>query len=108
MWAREYNRLVKSARTFLLLAASVVIFLLSFFLPLFSVHTYCENRTAAVVFGGIATIVFVLFLRNHATSMASKIVSGIGVALCLLALAINVAFIVYATRLCRHMFDQLH
>ena len=31
----------------------------------------------------------------------------IGGALCFLALAVNVAFILYATHLCRHMFDQL-
>jgi len=106
--AREYNRLVKSDRTFRLIAASVVIFLLSFFLQLSSVHTYCEDRTWAGVFGVIATVVFVLFLRNHATSMVRKIVSGVGLALCLLAVGIDVAFIVHFTHVCRHMFDQLH
>ena len=106
--AREYNRLVKSDRTFRLIAASVVIFLLSFFLQLSSVHTYCEDRTWAGVFGVIAAVVFVILLRNRAGSTLRKVMSGIGLTLCLLAVGIDVAFIVYFTHLCRHMFDQLH
>jgi hypothetical protein len=40
---------VKSDRTLLLLSASLLIFVLSLFLPLVSVHTYCENRRVAAV-----------------------------------------------------------
>ena len=99
---------MKSDRTLLLVSASFLIFLLSFFLPLASLHTYCENRTIAAVFGLISIAVFLVLLRNRAASTFKKTVTIIGAALCFLALAVNVAFILYATHLCRHMFDQLH
>jgi hypothetical protein len=82
-------------------------FVLSFFLPLVSVHTYCENRSIAAVFGVLSITVFVLLIRGQAASTARKVASGVGMTLCVLAVAVNVAFIVYATHLCRHMFDKL-
>jgi hypothetical protein len=82
-------------------------FVLSLFLPLVSVHTYCENRSVAAVFGVVSMTVFVFLFRGQAASTARKITSGVSKALCVLALAVNVAFILHATRLCRHMFDQL-
>ncbi len=72
-----------------------------------SCHTYCENRSVAAVFGVVSMTVFVFFFRGTATSTERKVASGLGKALCILALAVNVAFIFYATRLCHHMFDQL-
>ena len=82
-------------------------FVLSFYLPLVSVHTYCENRRVAAVFGGVSILVFVFLFRGKAASTARKLVSGLGMTLCVLAVAVNVAFILYATHLCRHMFDRL-
>jgi hypothetical protein len=98
---------VKSDRTLLLLSASLLIFVLSLFLPLVSVHTYCENRSVAAVFGVVSVTVFLLFFRSKAASTARKIAAGVGQTLSVLAVAVNVAFILYATHLCRHMFDQL-
>ena len=99
---------MKPDRTPLLVSASLVIFLLSLLLPLVSVHNYCENRTIAAVFGLISTAVSIVLIRNRAASTFKKTVAIIGSALGFLALAVNVAFILYATHLCRHMFDQLH
>jgi hypothetical protein len=99
---------VKPDRTSLLVSASLVIFLLSFFLPLASVHNYCDNRTIAAVFGFISIAVFLMLLRNRAASTSKKTAAIIGGVLCFLALVVNVGFILYATHLCRHMFDQLH
>ena len=82
-------------------SASLFIFVLSFLLPLVSVHTYCENRTLAAVFGVISITVLLMFLRYRAASTARKIVAIIGGALCFLALALNVQFILHATHLCR-------
>ena len=98
---------MKSDRTFLLFSASLVMFVLSLLLPLVSVHTYCENRSGAAVFGVASITVFLFFFRSQATSTARKVASGVGKTLCVLAVAVNVAFIFYATHLCRHMFDQL-
>ncbi len=98
---------MKSDKTLLLLSASLLTFVFSLFLPVVSVHTYCENRIVAAVLGVTSIAVFLLFLRNRAASTARKVASGVGQALCVLAVAANVAFIVYATHLCRHMFDQL-
>ncbi len=82
-------------------------FVLSLFLPLASVHTYCENRSVAAVFGVVSITVFVFLFRGQAASTARKVASGVGMTLCVLAVSVNVAFVFYATHLCRHMFDQL-
>jgi len=98
---------MKSDRTWLLLALSLPVFVFSLFLPLVSVHTYCENRPIAGVSAGAAALLFLFFVRNRAALAAKKILSGVGEGLCVLAVAVNVAFVIYATMLCRHMFDQL-
>jgi Ca2+/H+ antiporter len=98
---------VKSDRTLLLLSASILIFVLSLLLPLVSVHTYCENRSVAAVFGVVSIAVFMFFFRSRAASTARKVASGVGQTLSVLAVAVNIAFILYSTHLCRHMFDQL-
>ena len=96
---------MKSNHAFLLFATSLLVFVLSLFLHIVSVHTYCENRRVAALFGVVSIIVFVFFFRGQAASTARKVVSGIGMALCVLALAINVAFIIHATRLCGYLFE---
>jgi phosphoglycerol transferase MdoB-like AlkP superfamily enzyme len=80
-------------------------FVISLFLPLVSVHTYCENRSVAASFGVVSIALFVFLIRGQAASTARKVASGVGMTLCVLAVAVNVAFILYATDLCRHMFD---
>jgi len=52
--------------------------------------------------------IFLCLLRNRTESKARKIASGVGQALSILAIGVNVSFILYATHVCRHMFDQLH
>ena len=98
---------MKSDRKLLLFSASLLMFVLSLYLPLISVHTYCENRSVAAVFGVSSIALFVFLFRGQAASTARKVASGVGMTLCILALAVNVAFILYATHLCRHMFDKL-
>ncbi len=98
---------MKSDQKFLLFSASLLMFVLSLFLPLASVHTYCENRSVAAVFGVVSITVFVFLFRGQAASTARKVASGVGMTLCVLAVSVNVAFVFYATHLCRHMFDQL-
>ncbi len=99
---------MKRERTSQLLAGAVLIFLLSLFLPPFSVHTYCENRSWAGIYTIIASVLFVMLLRNRAASAGRKIAFAVGLTLCALAAVIDIAFIAYATHTCRHMFDQLH
>ena len=82
-------------------------FMLSLFLPLVSVHTYCENRSVAAVLGVVSITLLLFFFRSQAASTARKVASVVGKTLCVLAVALNVAFILYATHLCRHMFDEL-
>jgi len=94
-------------RTWQLFALSLPLLLFSLFLPLLSVHTYCENRTGAGVIAFGAALLLIFLLRNRANSMVKRVFSGIGVSLCVLAFMANVVFIAYATHLCRHIFDQL-
>ena len=98
---------MKGDRKLLLFSASLLIFVFSLFLPPLSVHTYCENRSVAAVFGFASLAVLVFLLRGQAASTARRVASGVGVALCALAVVVNVAFILYAKHLCRHMFDKL-
>jgi F0F1-type ATP synthase assembly protein I len=99
---------VKDDRALLLLSASLVIFVLSLLLPVFPVHSYCENRTGAAIFGVISITISLALFRNRARSIARKIASGVGQALSIFATAVNLVFILYATHECRHMFDSLH
>jgi hypothetical protein len=91
-------------KTFWLFAAASLIFLLSLFLMPVSVHTYCENRPIAGVFGVIAVAIGILFLRHRSLR---GLLRGLGIVICSVAVALNLAFIAYATHLCNHMFDQL-
>ena len=90
-----------------LLVPSLLILIVSLFLPLVSVHTYCENRTIAAIFGVIAILLFVFFFRSNSTDTVGKVTSRIGMSFCILALSVNVGFILLATKVCSHMFDQL-
>lgn len=82
-------------------------FVLALLLPLVSVHTYCENRSVAAMFTAVSITVFVFLFRGQAASTSRKVASGVGMTLCVLAVGVNVAFILHATHLCRHMLDQL-
>jgi hypothetical protein len=55
----------------------------------------------------VSPAVLVSLFRGQATSTTRKFASRAGMTLCVLAVAVNVAFVLYATHLCRHMFDQL-
>jgi amino acid permease len=93
----------RSDRKLLLFSASLMIFVFSLFLPLLSVHTYCENRSVAAVFGFGSIAVLVFLLPGQAASTVRAVASGVGMALCVLAVVLNVAFILHATDLCRHI-----
>lgn len=92
---------MKTDRTPLLASASLTIFLLSLLLALASVHDYCENRTGAAFLGLFSVAVLLMLLRNRPASSFKKTIAIVGGAVCVIALAVNVAFIFYATHLCR-------
>jgi hypothetical protein len=98
---------VKNDHTLLLVSGSVATFVLSIFLLPFSIHTYCENRVIAAIFGVIAVTLFLLLFRGKPETTLQRVMSVVARVMCILAVAVNVAFIIYATHLCRHMFDQL-
>lgn len=99
---------MKGHRSVQALLASLAILLISCALVLGSVHSYCENRIYAAVWGVFCVATLVGSFRSRGESMAAKVASDFGKILSVLALAINAAFIAYATHLCRHMFDQLN
>ena len=104
-----YNHGQMRDRTLLFAAASLVLFLLAMYLPAVSVHTYCENRALGVVFAiGEVALLFGWFIWNRAPNIGKKVVAGVCEFLCLAGLITNVRFVIFATHLCRHMFDQLH
>lgn len=101
----EYRE--RADRSLILLGASLGLLLVSLALPIVSVHTYCENRVGASIFGVLSLTTVLLIVRNHASSRTRKMFAAVGVSTCLFAVAVNVAFIAYATHVCRHMFDQM-
>jgi hypothetical protein len=80
---------------------------LSLFLVPASVHTYCENRPIAGVFDAVSLLVGVTLGLSTADTRAGRVVKVAGLILSVFAMAINTAFIVWATNTCRHMFDLL-
>jgi len=98
---------VKPDRTVLFLLGACLILILSLYLPLVSVHKYCENRAVAAVFALISLVLLSWSFWNRTVSVLRKALLIIGVAFCFVAFSVNVAFILYATHLCRHMFDKL-
>ena len=85
--------------------ASAVVLLASGFLVLISVHSYCENRFVAGCLALAAIACAGVLLRDrYQVSMVIRWGSG---SLLLLALTINAWFIVVATKMCNHQFDQL-
>ena len=71
-------------------------------------HFKMEGTAMAAGFAVLGLLTFVFIVRNRALTFRKKLLSGIGASLCLLSVALDLAFIVYATHDCCHMFDQLH
>ena len=93
---------VKRDRTIQLFSASLLVFGFSCVLPLLSTNRYCHNVRLAHVLG-IASIVILLafFLGSRATSTRKKIASGVGEAVSIVAILLNLELIVAAADLCR-------
>lgn len=89
----------------ILLWCVVLLLLVSFALPLVSVHSYCENRAIAVVFACTALVLSFLLARQVGSSKEFRVV---GLLLCLLALATNVLFIAFVTNACVEQQKYLH
>ena len=62
-----------------------------------SVHTYCENRPIVGVFGLVSLVVGGTLGIHTASSRAGRVVKVGGLILSVFAVAINTAFIVWAT-----------
>jgi hypothetical protein len=93
---------LKRDRTIQLLSVSLVIFVFSFSLPLLSTDRYCHTLLLADMCG-IASLVVLLvfFFGSRAISTRKKIAAGVGEAVCILAIVLNLEVIVAAADLCR-------
>lgn len=98
----------KKDRTGTFFVAALLITGFSYVVVVLSVHTYCENRPFAGAFALAALVNGVLLLRNWPSTGLRRALSAAGVVLCLLAVAANVWFVIWATHTCRHMFDLLN
>jgi|ERR1700676_1400321 hypothetical protein len=98
---------MKNTNGVLLLALALLIALMSAFLPLASVHTYCENRAGAGVLLAIAIAISYVRVRGSAKGQRLHPLA-IGTYLaCTLAATFNVLFIVHASKLCQEYFRWL-
>jgi hypothetical protein len=83
------------------------VLLLSLLLVPASVHTYCENRPIAGLFGAVSLLVGFVLVLSTADTRTGRVVKIAGLILSVFAMTISAAFIVWATNTCRHMFDLL-
>jgi hypothetical protein len=86
------------------LALAVTTAVLSLFLSLASVHTYCENRAGAAVLAAVAIAVSYIRVRSSTRNPLSRILSILTYLASAIALTINVWFIAFASKVCRDKF----
>jgi len=92
---------VNADRSLLLGTAALVAFVLSVLLVVTSIHAYCENRLIAGLLGILGAAVLVLLVRNRTESRAKKSFAVVGALACTLVIAVDTAFVLYSTHLCR-------
>ena len=85
--------------TGLTVAASLLLVLSLMLVPA-SVHTYCENRTIASGFAGVSVGVGLVLAFSKTRTREGHVIKVGGLIVSLLAIAINTAFMIYATRTC--------
>ncbi len=90
-----------------LLALALPTAALSFFLPLVSVHTYCENRAGAGVLVAVAIAILYVRVRSSAKGPIPNVLSILTYLACTLAVTNNGLFIVHASKLCRDKLSWL-
>ena len=98
----------KRDRTGTFLVTALLVTGFSYVVVVLSVHTYCENRPFAGTLALAALVNAFLLLRNWPSTSLRRALSISGMLVCLLAVAANVWFIIWATNTCRHMFDLLN
>jgi hypothetical protein len=98
---------MKNTRGVLLLALALLTALMSAFLPLASVHTYCENRAGAGVLLAVAIAILYVRIRGSAKGPIPRVLGIVTYLACTLAVTFNVLFIVHASKLCRDYFRWL-
>jgi hypothetical protein len=98
---------MREDRTVLLFGIAISTGCLSIMLGPLNAHNYCEDRPIVGVFAFVASVILILLIGNRALTSWKKILSGFGVAICVLTTGVNLWFIWYATRLCRHMLDSV-
>ena len=94
--------MTKRDRTPHVFAAAILVAMISYWKVVTSVHTYCEVRLAVGVIALLVIMNLAFFVGNNAVTMFHKIMSGVGVALLLLATILNGSFLVWATRTCQN------
>jgi len=97
---------IRRERTFQLFGSAILTGLLSIICGPFSAHTYCENRAIVGVLAFMSILILVLLIRNRGGALWKRVLSDLGVVICLLTTAGDVAFTWYATQWCRQMLIQ--
>jgi hypothetical protein len=70
-----------------------------------NVHNYCEDRPVVGVLACISALSLVLLVRNRGRKPRVRVISNLAILVCFLTTFGNVAFVWYATQVCRHMLD---
>ncbi|SRR6266403_2461484 len=98
---------MQNNKSALLLALALPTAVLSCFLPLVSVHTYCENRAGAGALVAIAIAILYVRIRTSAKGLVPHVLSIATYLVGAIAVTVNVLFIVYASKLCRDKVSWL-
>jgi hypothetical protein len=98
---------MQNNKSALLLALALPTAVLSCFLPLVSVHTYCENRAGAGVLVAVAVAIAYVRIRSSASGPVPRVLSILTYLGCALAITVNSLFIAFASRVCPDKFGWL-
>jgi hypothetical protein len=98
---------MKNIKSVLLLALALLTAVMSVFLPLVSVHTYCENRAGAGVLLAVGIAISYVCVRGAIKGPIPHVLAIVTCLVCTLAVTVNVLFIVYASKLCQDYFRWL-
>jgi hypothetical protein len=98
---------MKNTKSVLLLALALLTAVMSAFLALASVHTYCEDRAGAGVLLAVAIAIAYVRVRSSVKGPILYAADILTYLACTLAVTVNVFFIVHASKLCRDYFRWL-
>ena len=94
-------RKIQEDKTILLFGLALLMAFVCYFVILGSVHNYCDNRPIVGVLAIVPAVILVLLIRNRTAPLLKRVLSSLGIIICMLTTGAGIAFIWFATKVCR-------